>query len=119
MCKIIKKIKGNAKEKLKKQHKRKKKVEQAKYPGERVQIDIKYVPRECICFGTNDQNYYQITAIDEYTRKRVLRIVDEKSTYQTTKFLETLEAELGFKIEKIQSDNGGVYECGKWQKDTI
>ena len=32
MCKIIKKIKGNAKEKLKKQHKRKKKVEQAKYP---------------------------------------------------------------------------------------
>ena len=36
MCKIIKKIKGNAKEKLKKQHKRKKKVEQAKYPGERV-----------------------------------------------------------------------------------
>ena len=36
MCKIIKKIKGNAKEKLKKQHKRKKKVEQAKYPGDRV-----------------------------------------------------------------------------------
>ena len=36
MCKIIKKIKGNAKEKLKKQHKRKKKVEQAKYPEDRV-----------------------------------------------------------------------------------
>ena len=78
-------------------------MKQATYPGKKVQIDIKYVPRECICFGTNDQNYYQITAIDEYTRKRVLRIVDEKSTYQTTKFLETLEAELGFKIEKIQS----------------
>lgn len=56
-------------------------MKQATYPGEKVQIDIKYVPRECICFGTNDQNYYQITAIDEYTRKRVLRIVDEKSTY--------------------------------------
>ena len=36
MCKRIKKIKGNAKEKLKKQHKRKKKVEQAKYPEDRV-----------------------------------------------------------------------------------
>ena len=36
MCKIIRKMKGNAKEKPKKQHKRKKKVEQAKYPGERV-----------------------------------------------------------------------------------
>ncbi len=69
----------------------------ATYPGEKVQIDIKYIPRECICFGTNDQNYYQITAIDKYTRKRVLRIVDEKSICQTTKFLETLEAELGFK----------------------
>ena len=51
----------------------------ATYPGEKVQIGIKYVPRECICFGTNDQNYYQITTIDEYTRKRELRIVDEKS----------------------------------------
>ena len=59
MCKIIKKIKGNAKEKLKKQHKRKKKVEQAKYPGERVQIDIKYVPEECIQFGTRDQKYLE------------------------------------------------------------
>ena len=109
MCKIIKKIKGNAKEKLKKQHKRKKKVEQAKYPGERVQIDIKYVPEECIQFGTRDQKYYQITALDEYTRKRVLRIADEKSTYQTAKFLENLERELGFDIKKVQTDNGKEY----------
>ena len=75
---------------------RKKKVEQAKYPGERLQIDIKYVPEECIQFGTHDQKYYQITALDEYTRKRVLRTADEKSTYQTSKFLENLEKELGF-----------------------
>ena len=86
MCKIIKKIKGNAKEKLKKQHKRKKKVEQAKYPRERVQIDIKYVPEECIQFGTRDQKYYQITALDEYTRKRVLRIADEKAPIRLQSF---------------------------------
>ena len=67
----------------------------------------------------NDQNYYQITAIDEYTRKRVLRIVDEKSTYQTTKFLETLEAELGFKIEKIQSDNGREFTNAENGKKTL
>ena len=36
MCRIIRKMKGNAKEKPKKLYKRKKKVEQAKYPGERV-----------------------------------------------------------------------------------
>ena len=79
-------MKGNAKEKPKKQHKRKKKIEQAKYPGERVQIDIKYVPEECIKFGTRDQKYYQITALDEYTRKRVLRIADEKSTIRLQSF---------------------------------
>ncbi len=94
-------------------------MKQATYPGEKVQIDIKYVPRECICFGMNDQNYYQITAIDEYTRKRILRIVDEKSTYQTTKFLETLEAELGFKIEKIQSDNGREFTNAENGKKTL
>ena len=81
MCKIIRKIRDNKPKKLKRLYKSTKKVKQATYPGEKVQIDIKYVPRECICFGMNDQNYYQITAIDEYTRKRILRIVDEKSTY--------------------------------------
>ena len=59
MCRIIRKMKGNAKEKPKKLYKRKKKVEQAKYPGERVQIDIKYVPEECIQFGTRDQKYLE------------------------------------------------------------
>ena len=119
MCKITKKIKGNAKEKLKKQHKRKKKVEQAKYPGDRVQIDIKYVPEECIQFGTRDQKYYQRTALDEYTRKRVLRIADEKSTYQTAKFLENLEKELGFDIKKVQTDNGKEFTNSESDKKTL
>ena len=76
------------------------------YPGEKVQIDIKYVPNESVLFGLKDRKYYQITAIDEYTRERVLEIVDEKSVTHTTKFLETLEKEMGFKIKTIQTDNG-------------
>ena len=40
------------------------------YPGEKVQINIKYVPNECLLFNTNGIKYYQITAIDEYSRKR-------------------------------------------------
>ena len=36
-------------------------------------------------------NNYQITSIDEYSRKRILKIVKEKSTYETKKFLEDLE----------------------------
>ena len=76
------------------------------YPGDKVQVDIKYVPRECLIFNTMDKKYYQITAIDEYSRKRVLEIVDEKSLTNTTRFIKTLEKTIGLKINTIQTDNG-------------
>ena len=99
--KKIRQIKDNKVVVKKKKYKSKPNVEKEKYPGEKVQIDIKYIPKECIKFGPRDKNYYQITAIDKYTRKRVLSVIDEKSTYQTAKFLETLEQEIGFKIEIV------------------
>ncbi len=71
-----------------------------------MQIDIKYVPKECVRFPSYGLRYYQITAIDEFSRKRVLKIVDEKSTYETTKFLDDLEERMGFSIHTIQVDNG-------------
>ncbi len=76
------------------------------YLGHKVQVDIKYVPMESIKFMSFGKRYYQITAIDEYSRKRVLKIVEEKSTYETAKFLEELEERMGFKIDTIQVDNG-------------
>lgn len=76
------------------------------FPGDKVQVDIKYVPKECIRFPCYGQQYYQITAIDEYSRKRVLKIVKEKSTYETVKFVRSLESRIGFKIHTIQVDNG-------------
>ena len=79
---------------------------QGKYPGEKVQIDIKYVPQDCIRFPSYGDKYYQITAIDEYSRKRVLKIVKEKSTYETKKFVLELQSALGFPIRTIQVDNG-------------
>ena len=77
-----------------------------KFPGDKVQIDIKYVPQECVRFPSYGLRYYQITAIDKFSRKRVLKIVDEKSTYETTKFLDDLEERMGFSIHTIQVDNG-------------
>ena len=77
-----------------------------KYSGDKVQVDIKYVPEECIRFPSYGDRYYQITAIDEYSRKRVLKIVKEKSTYETSKYLFELEKNMGFKINTIQVDNG-------------
>ncbi|WP_064592349.1 hypothetical protein [Streptobacillus moniliformis] len=34
-----------------------------------------------VCVGSKGIRYYQITAIDEYSRKRVLKVVKGKSTY--------------------------------------
>ncbi len=76
------------------------------YIGDKVQIDIKYVPQECIMFPSYGKRYYQITAIDEYSRKRILEIVEEKNTFETGKFLEQLESKFDFPIHTIQVDNG-------------
>ena len=77
-----------------------------KYSGEYVEVDVKYVPLECIGFSSSHARYYQITAIDLYSRKRIIKLVNELSTYETSKFLYSLEKRMGFKIKTIQTDNG-------------
>ena len=37
----------------------------AEFPGQKVQVDVKYVPSYCV---TNGRKYYQYTAVDECTR---------------------------------------------------
>lgn len=90
---------------------------QVSYPGEKVQIDIKYVPSHCIGWNSHGKRYYQITAIDEYSRKRVCKIVDEKSATHTAIFLIDLEKEFEFKIESIQTDNGSEFTNAIYQTD--
>lgn len=82
---------------------------QGAYPGDKVQVDIKYVPAECLRFPCYGDRYYQITAIDEYSRKRVLEIVKEKSTHETKKFVQALTERMGFPIRTIQVDNGAEF----------
>ena len=105
MCRQIRK-KGYRKPKVHRKSYTRYEGLEGKFPGEKVQIDIKYVPQECVRFPSYGLRYYQITAIDEFSRKRVLKIVDEKSTYETTKFLDDLEEKMGFPIHTIQVDNG-------------
>ncbi len=64
------------------------------YPGDKIQIDIKYVPRECIRFPCYGQQCYQITGIGGYSRKRMLKIVTDKSTYETAKYLKELRRQV-------------------------
>ena len=77
------------------------------YPGQRVQIDVKVVPRSCI--ADPELKLYQYTAIDEYSRYRILGAYPEQSTYSSAHFLRhVVEAfrRKGVTVECIQTDNG-------------
>ena len=85
-----------------------KEYEQMRYPGERVQVDVKYVPTKCLTKELQEkgERYYQYTAIDEYTRLRVIWFAKEHSTYESSEFVKIIEKKFPFKIECIQTDNG-------------
>ena len=81
--------------------------EQMQYPGQRVQIDVKVVPRSCI--ADPDLKLYQYTAIDEYSRLRFLGAYDEQSTYSSADFLTKMTTwfrRKGIRVECVQTDNG-------------
>ena len=85
--------------------------EQMTHPGERIQIDVKYVPSNCLSKELQEQGekYYQYTAIDEYTRQRVLWASKEHSTYASAQFMDIVINKFKYKIECVQTDNGGEF----------
>ena len=83
-------------------------IEKVTYPGEKIQIDVKYVPKECMTRELQEQGekFYQYTAIDEYTRIRYTWFTNEHSTYMSSEFVKRVVRYYPFKIKKIQTDNG-------------
>ena len=81
--------------------------EQMLYPGQRVQVDVKYVPASCMKNPLlNGEKFYQYTAIDEYSRWRYVEAFDEHNTYTSAVFLDRLIKAFPAKIECVQTDNG-------------
>lgn len=83
--------------------------EQMTYPGQRVQIDVKFVPTACLVGAAAGKEFYQYTAIDEFSRYRYLEAFEENSTYSSTQFLiHMLDhfAKIGFSVDCVQTDNG-------------
>ena len=80
--------------------------EKMRFPGERVQIDVKFVPEACIVGDAAGEKFYQYTAIDEFSRWRYLEAFQEHSTYSSAQFLEHLIKAAPFKILCVQTDNG-------------
>ena len=90
--------------------------EQMSYPGQRIQIDVKHVPRDCISpralMSNPSLKLFQYTAIDEYSRLRFLEGYDEHNTYCSSLFLEqaiSFYKAHGIEVECVQVDNGAEF----------
>lgn len=75
-------------------------------PGDRVQMDVMKVRAKC----------YQFTAIDDCTRLRVLRLYSSKHAENTVKFLYEVIENMGFPIQRIQTDWGTEFYNELFQK---
>jgi len=78
------------------------------YPGEKIQIDVKYVPKKCMSPELQEigEKYYQYTAIDEYSRLRYTWFTNAHDTYASSEFIRKVVRYYPFKIKGVQTDNG-------------
>ena len=74
--------------------------------GEKMQLDVKFVPKECNANLGDDYKYYQYTIIDEASRERFIYAYREHSSYSTIDFLYRAIAYFGYVPRTIQTDNG-------------
>ena len=75
--------------------------------GKKWQIDVKYVPRQCLSKGLAPYTrYYQYTCLDEASRERFIYFYDEQTPMATVNFIKRAIEHFGYKPEEIQTDNG-------------
>ena len=94
--------------KPKKKGRKPQRCEPVLFPGEKLQIDVKEVPYNCLrgLVLRNDKHLYQWTAIDECTRYRFVYGYEEHTPENSVDFLKRLKAFFPFEIHTIQTDNG-------------
>lgn len=83
--------------------------EQMRYPGQRVQIDVKFVPQVCIVGQDPATKWYQYTFLDEYSRFRYLEAFQEHNSYSSAVFLRHVVEKFPYAIECVQTDNGSEF----------
>lgn len=88
-------------------------------PGEKVQVDVKEVPYNCLkgAARRDGKHFYQWTAIDECTRIRFVYGFEEHTPENSVKFFKMLQKIFPFKIQTIQTDNGTEFTY-KYISDT-
>ena len=85
--------------------------------GEKWQLDVKYVPKECYSGNQANDRFYQYTVIDEASRKRYIRAYKEQSQESTVDFILRAFKFFGYKPKVIQTDNGQEFSFLKETKD--
>ena len=81
--------------------------EQTQYPGKRVQINVKVVPRNCI--ADPEFRLFEHMAIDEFLPLRFLGFYKEQSTYLSAELIQkaiTFYEPRCITVECVQTDNG-------------
>jgi transposase InsO family protein len=74
------------------------------WPGDRVQMDIKYVPRKI-----NEEQFYVFNAIDDCTRWRMSKLYCNKGIPEAVDFLKFVHRTAPFIIKCIQLDNDTAF----------
>ena len=87
--------------------------------GIKMQMDVKYVPKECFRGAAQERyeasgaRFYQYTMIDETTRERFLYPYPELSARATADFVKRAIVYFGYLPHIIQTDNGGEFTNSK------
>lgn len=85
--------------------------------GEKWQIDVKYVPIQCMALTIlNDTRFYQYTCIDEASRERFLYWYDSHTPENTVDFLKRCIIYYEYTPLEVQTDNGIEFT---WNKEKI
>ena len=84
--------------------------------GEKCQMDVKYVPKDC--YSPNDgKKFYQYTIIDEASRERFIYGYESQDSYSTVDFVLRAIIYFGYIPKEIQTDNGFEFTNNREKKD--
>ena len=90
--------------------------------GVKMQMDVKYVPRDCFRGAAKERykasgaRFYQYTMIDEATRERFIFPYYEVSARATVDFVKRAFAYFGYIPDIVQTDNGREFTNAKEDK---
>jgi len=108
MYKILNKY-GLNKKKSKISKRENKPYDTAKYPGQKLQMDVKYVPKGVVGRDDKGKKYYQYTIIDEATGIRYLEWYEKIGKINTCFFVTNAMKFYPFRLCEIQTDNGSEF----------